>query len=94
MQNLLQLPMYSPSHFVHNHAMADESLFHYKDVLIVLAAAGVVIPLLMRLGFSSILGFLVVGLLLGPHLLGHLVETIPALSIFSIADAGILSKPV
>ncbi len=86
MQNLLQLPMYSPSHFVHNHAMADESLFHYKDVLIVLAAAGVVIPLLMRLGFSSILGFLVVGLLLGPHLLGHLVETIPALSIFSIAD--------
>jgi monovalent cation:proton antiporter-2 (CPA2) family protein len=86
MQNLLRLPMYSVFSIVHNPGMADESFAHYKDVLIVLAAAGIVIPLLLRIGFSSMLGFLVVGLLLGPHLLGRLTESIPALSVFSIAD--------
>ena len=66
--------------------MAAESFSHYKDVLIVLGAAGIVIPLLMRAGVSSILGFLVVGLLLGPHLLGQLAGSFPALSALSITD--------
>jgi monovalent cation:proton antiporter-2 (CPA2) family protein len=66
--------------------MAADSFSHFKDVLIVLGAAGVVIPLLLRLGFSSILGFLVVGLLLGPHLLGKLTASFPALSALTITD--------
>ena len=68
--------------------MAAESVSHYKDVLIILGAAGIVIPLLLRLGFNSILGFLFVGILLGPHILGNLAKAIPALSAFSISDLG------
>lgn len=66
--------------------MAADSFSHYKDVLIVLGAAGIVIPLLLRLGFSSILGFLVLGLLLGPHLLGQLTTMFPVLSALTITD--------
>lgn len=68
--------------------MAAESFSHYKDVLIILGAAGVVIPLLLRLGVSTILGFLIVGILLGPHILGNLAQSIPALSALSIGDVG------
>ncbi len=67
--------------------MAAESFSHYKDILIILGAAGIVIPLLLRLGVSSILGFLIVGLLLGPHVLGHLAKAAPALSVLSLSDA-------
>jgi monovalent cation:proton antiporter-2 (CPA2) family protein len=66
--------------------MASDSFSHYKDVLIVLGAAGVFVPLLMRIGFSSILGFLVVGLLLGPHVLGRISENIPSLPVLTITD--------
>jgi monovalent cation:proton antiporter-2 (CPA2) family protein len=68
--------------------MAAESFSHYKDVLIILGAAGIVIPLLLRLGISTILGFLIVGILLGPHILGNLTQSIPALSALSIGDIG------
>ena len=51
-----------------------------------LGAAGVIVPLLMRVGFSSILGFLVVGLLLGPHVLGRISENIPSLPVLTITD--------
>jgi monovalent cation:proton antiporter-2 (CPA2) family protein len=66
--------------------MAAESFSHYKDILIVLGAAGIVIPLLLRLGISSILGFLFVGILLGPFVLGHFTKTIPALSALALSD--------
>jgi monovalent cation:proton antiporter-2 (CPA2) family protein len=78
--------MYSPLHFVHTPAMAAESFSHYQDILIVLGAAGIIVPLLLRLGISSILGFLIVGVLLGPHVLGRVTESIPALSALSITD--------
>ncbi len=78
--------MYSDGQFVHTTVMAAESFTHYKDVLIVLGAAGIVIPLLLRWGFSSILGFLVVGILLGPHLLGRLAASVPSLSALTITD--------
>ncbi len=51
-----------------------------------LGAAGIIVPLLMRIGFSSILGFLVVGLLLGPHVLGRISENIPSLPVLTITD--------
>jgi Kef-type K+ transport system membrane component KefB/voltage-gated potassium channel Kch len=67
--------------------MPAETFSHYKDILIVLAAAGIVIPLLLRLGVSSILGFLVVGLLLGPHVLGRLAAEFPMLETLRLGDA-------
>jgi monovalent cation:proton antiporter-2 (CPA2) family protein len=66
--------------------MATDSFSHYKDVLIVLGAAGIIVPLLMRIGFSSILGFLVVGLVLGPHVLGRFTERMPSLAALTITD--------
>ena len=66
--------------------MASDSFSHYKDILIVLGAAGIIVPLLMRIGFSSILGFLVVGLFLGPHVLGRISENIPSLPVLTITD--------
>ena len=38
----------------------------YKEALIVLGAAGVVIPLFHRLRISSVLGFMLVGIVVGP----------------------------
>ncbi len=37
----------------------------YKEALIFLGTAGVVIPIFRKLGLSSILGFLIVGALIG-----------------------------
>jgi monovalent cation:H+ antiporter-2, CPA2 family len=56
-------------------AMAGPSeLFVFKDALIVLGTAAVVAPVVHRLKVSPVLGFLVVGALLGPHGLGRLAE--------------------
>jgi CPA2 family monovalent cation:H+ antiporter-2 len=42
----------------------------YGDVVLFLATAGVVVPILRRLGLSPVLGFLLAGVVLGPHGLG------------------------
>ena len=39
----------------------------YKDLVVFLAAAGVVVPLFNRLKISPVLGFLAAGVLLGIH---------------------------
>jgi len=46
----------------------------YKDVVLFLAAAGVVVPLFRRLRVSPILGFLAAGVMLGPYGLGNLAD--------------------
>jgi Kef-type K+ transport system membrane component KefB/voltage-gated potassium channel Kch len=55
---------------------------HYQDALIVLGAAGLVVPLLRRIGINSILGFLLVGLALSPGLLGTAATYAPFLNNF------------
>lgn len=52
----------------------------YKEALILLGTAGVVVPIVHKLKVSPILAYLVAGLVLGPHLLGALAWQIPALS--------------
>ncbi|MDI1285211.1 MAG: cation:proton antiporter [Reyranella sp.] len=49
-------------------------IFAFKDALIVLGTAAVVAPIVHRLKISPVLGFLVVGALLGPHGLGQLAD--------------------
>src|ERR1700724_3093783 len=46
----------------------------YKEILIFLTTAGVVVPLFRRLKISPVLGFLGAGVLLGPYGLGALAE--------------------
>ena len=43
-----------------------------RELMIVLATAGVVVPLFGRLRFGPVLGFLIAGVILGPGGLGHL----------------------
>jgi monovalent cation:H+ antiporter-2, CPA2 family len=59
----------------------------YKDVVLFLATAGIVVPLFRRWKMSPILGFLGAGVLLGPHGLGALAESAPWLSYFTIDNA-------
>jgi monovalent cation:H+ antiporter-2, CPA2 family len=56
----------------------------YKDVVLFLATAGVVVPLFRRWRLSPILGFLGAGVLLGPFGLGSLVARAPWLSVLTI----------
>jgi CPA2 family monovalent cation:H+ antiporter-2 len=59
----------------------------YSDALVVLGTAGILVPLLSRLGFSPVLGYLAAGALLGPFGLGSLSQSFPPLSWFTIGDA-------
>ncbi|MFI4964678.1 MAG: cation:proton antiporter [Caulobacterales bacterium] len=56
----------------------------YKDVVLFLATAGVVVPLFRRWKLSPILGFLAAGVVLGPHGLGSLTGAVPWLSALTI----------
>ncbi|MCI0467056.1 MAG: cation:proton antiporter [Beijerinckiaceae bacterium] len=59
---------------------------HYKEALIFLATAGVVVPLFRRLKLSPVLGFLGAGVLLGPYGLGALSEQIGWLAPFVLEN--------
>lgn len=66
--------------------MANETAFYYKEFLIVLGIAGLVVPLFLRVGVNAVLGFLIMGVLLSPDVLGNLSHYVPALSNLSISD--------
>ena len=59
----------------------------YGDALVVLGTAGILVPILSRLGFSPILGYLAAGALLGPFGLGSLIQSFPGLVWFTVGDA-------
>jgi CPA2 family monovalent cation:H+ antiporter-2 len=61
---------------------------YLREILLFLAVAGLVIPVVHRLKMSPVLGFLCAGLVVGPHGLGRFVAAIPALDAFVIADPG------
>ena len=63
-------------------------LSFYKAALIVLAAAVIVIPLFHRLRVSSVLGFILVGIVVGPFGLASLAPNLPWLSAISIGEPG------
>ncbi|MGJ0509567.1 MAG: cation:proton antiporter domain-containing protein [Methylocystis sp.] len=58
----------------------------YREALVFLATAGVVVPLFHRLRVSPVLGFLIAGAALGPHGLGRLAATHELAAMFTIAD--------
>ena len=59
---------------------------HYKDLVVFLAAAGIIVPLFNRLKISPVLGFLAAGVLLGPDGLGRFADDGGWLSYLSITD--------
>ncbi len=58
----------------------------YKDALLILATAGVVVPLLSRLKMSPVLAFLLAGALLSPRSLGLLAPSFPALRWLTVSS--------
>ncbi len=57
-----------------------------REVIVFLVAAGVVVPLGHRLHISPVLGFLGVGLVIGPHGLGRFLDSAPWLHYIVIDD--------
>ncbi|HAF55326.1 MAG TPA: potassium transporter [Thauera sp.] len=64
---------------------AQESPPFLREVILFLALSGVLMPLLSRLRVSPVLGFLAVGVLLGPYGLASLASHWPGLSWFTFA---------
>jgi monovalent cation:H+ antiporter-2, CPA2 family len=57
-----------------------------SDGLVILGCAGLVIPAFARLRITPVIGFILVGILVGPHGLGSFVPRAPWLSHFTIAN--------
>jgi monovalent cation:H+ antiporter-2, CPA2 family len=58
----------------------------FSDTLVVLGAAGLVIPAFARFRINPVIGFILVGLLVGPSGLGRLVDQAPWLYHLTITD--------
>ncbi|MBC7160189.1 MAG: cation:proton antiporter, partial [Porphyrobacter sp.] len=58
-----------------------------SDALVILGAAGIVIPLFARFRITPIIGFILVGVLVGPYGLGRMVDTHQWLYWITITDA-------
>ncbi|MFM2280692.1 MAG: hypothetical protein RLZZ444_2923, partial [Pseudomonadota bacterium] len=63
----------------------------YSDAMIVLATAGVLVPVISRIGVNPIIGYLAFGALLGPMGLGSHLETFPFLYWLTIVEPGNVS---
>ena len=58
------------------------------DALVILGAAGIVIPLFARFRITPVIGFILVGVLVGPFGLGAMSAQFPWLSYVTISDPG------
>jgi CPA2 family monovalent cation:H+ antiporter-2 len=61
-------------------------LSNYKELLLVLGTAAVVVPAVFRAGINPVFGFLAAGALLGPDGLGRLSEHLPVLGYITVSD--------
>ena len=63
----------------------------YGDALVVLATAGIVVPVVQRWRVSPVLGYLVAGAILGPLGLGSLQKSVPILYWVTVTDGANVS---
>jgi len=59
----------------------------YSDALVVLGTAGILIPMVSRLGLNPTLGYLIAGAVLGPLGLGSFIRADPWLYWFTVGEA-------
>ena len=59
----------------------------FSDALVILGAAGIVIPAFARIRISPIIGFILIGMLVGPNGLGALTGRFPGLHYVTITNA-------
>lgn len=62
----------------------------FSDALVILGAAGIVIPAFARIRISPIIGFILIGLLVGPNGLGALTGAYPWLHYVTISNAEVI----
>jgi CPA2 family monovalent cation:H+ antiporter-2 len=58
----------------------------FSDALVILGAAGIVIPAFARLKISPVIGFIIVGMIVGPAGLGGLTDKVPGLHYLTISN--------
>ena len=63
----------------------------FKEALIVLGSAALVIPVFHRLKLSPVLGYILIGMVVGPYGIGSLSAQVPWLSFLTIAKEGAIS---
>ena len=61
-----------------------EAQGYYIFIIVFLLASAVVVPIFQRFKVSSVLGFLLIGVLLGPDVMGRLATAWPVLDAFSV----------
>jgi monovalent cation:proton antiporter-2 (CPA2) family protein len=61
-----------------------------REVVVVLVAAGLVVPLMHRFRVSPVLGFLLIGMVIGPHGLGGLGRDVPIVGLVGIHDPALI----
>ena len=67
--------------------MQEQHAFPFlREILLFLALAGILIPLLQRLRINQVLGFLAVGALLGPFGLGRMAQDFAPLGLFTFPN--------
>ncbi len=70
---------------------AQIDISQFKEALVVLGSAALVIPVFHRFKLSPVLGYILIGMVVGPYGVGSLSDVIPWLSFFSIAKEGAIS---
>ena len=58
----------------------------FSDALVILGAAGIIIPAFARLRITPVIGFILVGMIVGPSGLGALTDEMPWLNYLSISN--------
>ena len=71
--------------------MSPFELAHYKEALLFLATAGLVVPLFRRLKISPVIGFLIAGVVLGPGMLGALAHRVGPLAFLAFDDVAAIA---
>ena len=70
----------------------DASPETYKDLLLFLATAAIIVPLFKRFHITPILGYIIAGILLGPFGFGALAGSFPSISNVTITDDSQISS--
>ena len=63
-----------------------EAIPHLREIVVFLVAAGIVVPALSQLRITRVLGYLLIGAVIGPFGLGLLAADVPWLGVAAITD--------